>query len=231
MLLHILAKSWKKVLAKVPDAQLYIIGSGKLYNRNSHLGKFGIADENYEKEFIKFLVDNNKKLLPSVHFLGLLGEDKYKILGNCKVAVPNPSGNTECLPITVIEMQLMGCNITTIKHPAYYDTVMNMSYLFDKESELADYIVRRLKDTPDNYDNLYDFVFTKFNTEISLERWETCLKNDSACIEGISTVLYHHKILKDKLLGAKLKYAVLKYIPPIERFYDFWKYHILSIKN
>lgn len=228
---HILAKSWKQVLAKIPDAQLYIIGSGKLYNRNSHLGKYGIADENYEKRIIKFLVDESENILPSVHFLGLLGEDKYKILGNCKVAVPNPSGNTECLPVTVIEMQLMGCNITTIKHPAYYDTVMNMSYLFDKESKLADYIVARLKDTPDDYDDLYNFVFTKFNTEASLERWEDSLKNDSFCVEKISAILYHHKMLKDKLFRAKMKYTMLRYIPPIERFYDFWKYHILNIKN
>ena len=42
--LHLLTKAWSSVLKEVPDAQLYIIGSGNLYNQNEKLGKYGIAE-------------------------------------------------------------------------------------------------------------------------------------------------------------------------------------------
>ncbi|MCB6981976.1 glycosyltransferase, partial [Bacteroides uniformis] len=47
----LLASAWPAVLAKVPDAQLFVVGSGKLYNRNSVLGKWNIADEKFENKF------------------------------------------------------------------------------------------------------------------------------------------------------------------------------------
>lgn len=54
---HVLAKAWKKVLESVPDAQLNVIGSGKLYDRNVKLGKYGVAVEEYENEFMPYLTD------------------------------------------------------------------------------------------------------------------------------------------------------------------------------
>ena len=48
---HVLAKAWKDVLKEVPDAKLNVIGSGKLYNRGSQLGKYGIADKEYEESW------------------------------------------------------------------------------------------------------------------------------------------------------------------------------------
>ena len=40
----ILAKEWKKVVKKVPSAQLYVIGSGKLYDDNIKLGRLNLAE-------------------------------------------------------------------------------------------------------------------------------------------------------------------------------------------
>ena len=36
---HVLAKAWKKVLAEVSDAKLIVLGSGKLYNRETSMGR------------------------------------------------------------------------------------------------------------------------------------------------------------------------------------------------
>lgn len=117
----LLASAWPAVLAKVPDAQLFVVGSGKLYNRNSVLGKWNIADEKFENKFMKHITNDNQ-VLPSVHFLGVLGEEKNDLLLKCRVGVPNPSGNTETFGFTAIEMQSMGCNITTMKCSGYLDT-------------------------------------------------------------------------------------------------------------
>lgn len=69
---HILAKSWKKVLQKIPQARLQVIGSGQLYNKNSKLGKYGIAEEQYETKFMRYLVDKKGNVLDSVNFFGVL---------------------------------------------------------------------------------------------------------------------------------------------------------------
>lgn len=217
---HVLARNWKKVLAKVPDAQLYIIGTGKLYDRNAILGKFGFAQKDYEDYFMKYLVDSDGNLLPSVHFLGLLGEEKYKILGSCKVAVPNPTGLSECLPITTIEMQLMGCNITTILHPAYLDTVFNTDYLYKKEAQLSQYIVKRLLDARENYDDLFNYVTSKFGIEGNIQRWEDILNNiDVPKIEPISQYHFQFKSVKDLLFHIKNTHDFLGKLPSIEQYY------------
>ena len=50
---HILAEAWKDVLKVFPQAKLNVIGNGKLYDRNSKLGHYGIAEEEYEKQLVR----------------------------------------------------------------------------------------------------------------------------------------------------------------------------------
>lgn len=76
---HILAEQWKKIVEQVPDAELYVIGSGSLYSKGARLGEYGIADSEYEKRFVPYLTDEQGKILNSVHFCGVLGQEKYEI--------------------------------------------------------------------------------------------------------------------------------------------------------
>jgi len=226
---HVLARAWKKVLKKVPDANLYIIGTGKLYNRTAVLGKYNIAEKDYEAYFMKYLTDSDGNLLPSVHFEGLLTEEKYDVLGSCKVGVPNPTGGTECLPITSIEMQLMGCSITTINHAAYLDTVYNHKYLYYRESQLSKYIIKRLFEKGDSYDDLFGYVINKFGVEGNIQRWEYIILNvNKEMLEPVSGYANQMKEFKDVLLRMKCAYPQLIILPPIERFYNFFRYRILK---
>lgn len=226
---HVLAKAWKQVVKEVPDAQLYVIGSGKLYDKNSSLGEYGIAEQSYEDSFIKYLKDRDGHLLPSVHFLGLLGTEKWAVLGKCKVGVPNPTGDSETFCNCGIEMQLMGCNIVTIKHPAYLDTIMNKNYLFKHEGQLAEYIVQRLKGRPDNFDSLYNFVSKKFSVEKIIQKWESMFFNNEQIVEPASENDYHCKRLKNCLFWLKYRIPVFRTLPTIESFVNFYKYHILQL--
>lgn len=220
---HILAKAWKQVLSEIPDANLYVIGSGTLYNSEAKLGKYGIAEEAYESQFIPYLTNKKGDLLPSVHFMGLLKEEKYDVMGKCKVAVPNPSGLSECLPITSIEMQLMGCNIVTIQHAAFYDTVFNKNFLYKNERSLTNFIVKRLVSKRDDYEDLYTFVTSNFGINENIDRWEDIVINieNNPELENISQYHIQNKKLKNKILHLKIKFSILNCIPCIEQIYMF----------
>lgn len=165
-----LAQAWPSVINRVPDAQLFVIGSGKLYGRNAKLGEWGIAEESFEKDFMPYIVENGE-IIDSVHFLGILGKEKYDVLSKCKVGVPNPSGVSETFGYTAVEMEFMDCQVTTIKCAGYLDTVCDKTNLYSNTDELADYIVRLLKN--DSYDNKVVLEYIKqFSVEKIAEDWE-----------------------------------------------------------
>lgn len=165
---HYLAKAWPKVLKSIPDAELYVIGSGKLYSRNSKLGKWGIASEEYEQEFMPYLIENNK-IHPSVHFMGILGNEKFDVLSMCKVGVPNPSGESETFGFTAVEMQLFGSLVTTMRCPGYVDTVCNQDNLYNSVEELPSFIIELLKRNVNN-DDILSFV-DRFSLDKVCNEW------------------------------------------------------------
>lgn len=227
---HLLAKAWKEILNEIPDAQLYVIGNGKLYDRSSKLGKYGIAEETYENEFIDFVTDKNKKILPSVHFLGTMGIEKNDILKVCKVGVPNPSGNTETFGIGAVEMQLMGCKIVTIKCPGYMDTVHSSNLLYNNKRQLACFVIKALRKTKvnDEYLDVYKFINNNFSFENIINRWEFELINykENISIHSDLKNNYHLKRLKEKLRVAKSIFPFLEIIPSVELCWNFKKKYL-----
>lgn len=214
---HLLAKAWPEVIKRIPDAQLYVIGSGRLYDKSAELGQYGIASDDYEKLFMPYLLDEGGNIHSSVHFLGVLGNEKNDVLGRCKVGVPNPSGLTETFCITAIEMQLLGCSLTTIRHHAYLDTVFNKEYLYTRDTQLAEYIVKRFESSSDEYEEVYNFIAKRFSTERSLRRWQDMLcRLDNTSIEPYSGYAYHYKWLKAFLLRLKIACPFFNVLPSVE---------------
>ncbi len=220
---HILAKAWPIILQIVPDAQLYVIGTSQLYGKNFKVGKYGIAEQDYEDEFMPFLTDSNGKILPSVHFEGLLGDEKYEIMGKCKVGVPNPTGITETFCLSGVEMELMGCSICTIKVPVYEETIMNKKYLFDDITQIADFVSRRLLDIPDDYEDLYHFATKKFSIEKSMLRWEQLINTNEV------EIVDKYTKIKRSLLLFICKYRFL-YVTRVCNFMRYRiKHHLLKV--
>ncbi len=172
---HILAKAWKQIIVAVPDAKLNVIGKGNLYDKTIKLGDFGLASQNYEKEFIPYLTDNNGKLLPSVQFFGNLGAEKKEILQRTKVGVPNPSGISETFCISAIEMQAAGCLIATKKWPAYLDTVFRNGILINKKSDLADAVITLLHREDNDYEQMYSWLNRNFEYNKIAFEWNRLL--------------------------------------------------------
>lgn len=169
---HLLAKAWSEVLKYVPDAKLNVIGSGKLYNRNAKLGKYGIAEDTYECQFMPYLTDCEGKILPSVKFWGVLGIEKNDVLRHTKVGVPNPSGVSETFCITALEMQAMGCLVTTIDFGGFRNTVYRKTgKLYKNPKDLARCICDLLEAKDNDIDDFYNFMERQFAFEKVAKDW------------------------------------------------------------
>ncbi len=108
-----LAKIWPKILKKIPDARLQVIGSGKLYGSDNKLGEYGIAEDKFEKMFMKYLTDEQGRIMPQVTFAGLIeGGGKNVLLKNTSVGIVNPIAKTECCCTSSIDFA--SCDIPVV---------------------------------------------------------------------------------------------------------------------
>lgn len=171
-----LAKIWKGVLDEVPDAQLNVIGTGQLYRRDQELGKYGIAEEIFENSFIKYLTDSRGNIMESVHFLGLLGEEKEKVFSDTKVGVVNPSALTETFCISGVEMQACGIPVVTRKKHGLLSTVINgkTGYLFNTRNDFKTSLIKLLKNGKVNKEYSQQariFVTEEFDYRNVIDQW------------------------------------------------------------
>lgn len=213
---HLLAEAWPKILKEVPDAELYVIGSGRLYDNRSKLGKWGIADYSYENLFMQYLCENDK-ILPSVHFMGNMGQEKNEILLKAKVGVPNPSGITETFCISAVEMQMMGEVVTTIDYPGFLDTVKN-GIIYHRHYDLAKNVIRLLKeqDNP-NYEETMNFFEKHFSYDSVIQKWEAFLCSGVVESAPMHNIWYRLKWLKIIKRNVSRKFSFIYKLPPIER--------------
>lgn len=120
-----LFKVWEKVKKRHPDAILNIIGSGKLYDRNSKLGKFGITDSATEKKIEPYILDDKGELSKDINFLGIMGSEKYDIFANSTVGMVNPSARTETFGMGIIEMASATLPVVTKNWNGHPDTALD----------------------------------------------------------------------------------------------------------
>ena len=213
---HILAEAWPKVVERVPDANLYVIGSGRLYIKNAQLGTYGLAGASYEERFMQYLArDGGGK--GKVHFLGIMGNEKKDSLLKARVGVPNPSGISETFCISAVEMQQYGATVTTINFPGYLDTVKNGKLITRKDS-LADSIVALLQSEDDNYDMALDYFENEFSYEHIAELWRQLLIDGSPAMEKkIPRLNYRLKWLKEVCRIIKKVLPLSDRLPMLER--------------
>ena len=135
----ILASIWPDIVKKVPDAKLMVIGSGKLYNRNQTLGKYGIAESSFEDSFMRYLTNENGSIIESVSFCGLVdSQRKDRLMLESSVGVVNPSAKTETCCMCAVEFESRGVPVATKGAHALVETVQ------DKRTGLLSITRRRL---------------------------------------------------------------------------------------
>lgn len=179
---HVLARAWPRIVKKVPDAQLNVIGTGKIYDRGAELGEYQIAQKDYEKSFMTYLTDSNGIILKNVHFWGILGSEKMDIICDTAVGIVNPTALTETFCMSAIEMELCGTPIVSRKKWGLLDTVKHKEtgYLFRKERQFISYVVKLLRDRALNKRmsrNARKYVITQFDAEGIILKWNKLIED------------------------------------------------------
>lgn len=215
---HILANAWKTILAQVPQAQLHVIGSGTLYDRNSRLGSYGIAEESYERSFIQGITDGQGTLLPSVHFHGVLGTEKKEWIAKTSVGVPNPSGRTETFGISALDFSARGVPVVTVAAGGFLDTVISgkTGLLYADPSALAENVVTLLKDSQMNlqYGKAGMMFAREFEPEHTIGRWHTLF--EMVCRDEKPKLEMPETFLKSNLKQLRIANRKLKSVLHLE---------------
>ena len=202
---HVLASMWKDILTEVPRAKLYVVGSGRLYVKDAKLGSYGLADEEYEPMFMKYLTDESGKIIPSVKFLGTLGAEKSEIYYKTTVGVVNPTGLTENLAMSAVDMEACGVPVVTRAVSGLFEAVHHgeTGFLGYNLEEIKKYIILLLKDKELNLRlgrNAKDHAEKTFSPEVVVKQWLKLFDDvlDNRPCEYIPPTLHNtgHKRLK-----------------------------------
>ena len=172
---HILASMWKDILKEVPEAKLYVVGSGKLYNKFIELGPLGVAEKEYEDMFASSLMIDGK-LMPSVNFLGTLGQEKTEVYYKTTVGVMNHSGASETFGISAIDMEACGVPVVTRAINGLFDTIKHgkTGLLGRNNDQIKNYIIKLLKDKELNLKlgrQAKEFAESEFLPEKLVKQW------------------------------------------------------------
>lgn len=230
---HELAKIWPKIEKKVPNAKLYVIGDGKLYNRDTKLGVYGVAEEKYEKKFMRYLVDKNGEIKSNVKLFGSIGgKEKINIMSLAKVGVVNPTGKTETFGIGAVEFQALGIPVVTKAINGFFDTVINnkTGKLVKNRKEMLRSIINLLQDNVKNNEMGNQgrvFVNETFNIKDICLQWiylfKDIIENNNVVIDLEAKNKRNNLKWLRELNRRVKKVPILKNLPAIIDYIDIVK--------
>ena len=177
--LDYLTNAWPKIVRKVPQAKLNVIGSASVYNSNASLGSLGIASPQYEDKILEPLKKNG--ILNSVSFLGKLNNaEMYESLKDCSVGVVNPVGSGETFCISALNFAVMGIPVVGANYGGLRTTLpKKCGYRINSKSQLIQRVVELLKNNEKNKqfgDNYKAFAESSFTVDNFYESWLTLIE-------------------------------------------------------
>lgn len=214
-------KAWKKISSEIPGIQLYIMGGGKLYNKDSVLGPLGLAEKNYEESIARYITDDRGELMANVHLLGVIGKEKNDIFGNCRLGIVNPIGS-ETLCITALEMESCGLPVVSRRKGGtlYSIEEKQTGMLFGNQKEMICAIKKIIYDDSE-YERLHQnglsFVRSNFAPIQICEKWNKLFS--AVCYNGVfmqERIANRSALLEDRLIYANQQIRKkLFFFPPI----------------
>jgi len=222
-----LARLWPRVREVHPSAQLHVIGSGQLYDRSLPLGPLGLADADFERQFLPPLLDASGDLDPSVTFHGIVGVQKYAMLRRASVGVANPTGETETFCAAAVEFQIVGVPVVSAAEGGLLDTVVHgeTGLLCRTDAELVDAITTLLGDPQRRRamgEKAAAFARERFTFERAVAGWLKLLDQIESgqrprLLPPKSNLGHHRKWLKEGVRIGKRVVPPWRALPPIER--------------
>lgn len=225
-----LCRIWKGILREVPDARLLVLGSGTLYG-SSKLGKYGIAADEYEREFIPYITDSDGNLLKSIKFLGNVGAEKQQIFLQSSVGVINPSTSTstETFGLGIVEMNDASLPVVTYIKPGYIDTIVNgeTGIMSSSLEDLQYQIIRLLKDPQENKrlgENGKMFI-RRFSPDVILPQWLDLLSRVAVDVfkpSSLKATRPYTKYFKwARMFNCELRFRLgLRFLPSFVKCFD-----------
>lgn len=222
-----LAKKWHTLEKKDSDIQLYVIGSGALYNTKNKLGKYGLAQDKYERKFIKYLIDKHGNIKDNVHFMGVVGfEDKLKIMNKSAVGILNPLGKDETFCIGAVEFEALGVPVTARKKYAFLDTAADgeAGLLYKNYRGMVNNIIRLINDSNLNKSlgESAALFAARFDIPAVTKEWHSLLddvysgKEQLSC-RNLHNIRYNKKILR--IINMKIR-NIFPFMPSILWYED-----------
>ena len=148
-------KVWRKLYDNNIKVDFNIIGSARLYNSKKKLGKYGIALEEYEKEFIKYLIDNNDNLLKEVKLFGIQSHlDKVDTINSSYLGIS--ASQEETFGLIALEFAALGKPFVALNTLGYDDVVKNgeTGILVYNEEDLYKALLLMLNKDVDEYNKM-----------------------------------------------------------------------------
>jgi glycosyltransferase involved in cell wall biosynthesis len=214
---HIVAKVWKRVIKKHADAHLHVIGSGQLYDSKLKLGEYELAENRYEKKFMKYLIDNNNKVLNSVTFYGRLGSEKFDVLRKCSIGIFNPKLKDEVFPTTIIEMNSVGIFVIGGKTFGVNEIIEDNinGFILNRKSKLLNVITKTL-DQFEKFDlDFKNGVISRLNSEVVkiTDDWYKLISNEF--FQDSPKVDFSLRLMRLRVLNQKISGKLLIKLPAI----------------
>ncbi|MGO4933587.1 glycosyltransferase family 4 protein [Clostridium perfringens] len=211
---HKIAKVWSQLNLKDSRYKLMVIGNGKLYNSKKQMGKYGIAEGDYEKKFLKYIVDENGYIKKDITFYGVLGnEEKINVMSKADIGIANPTGKSETFCIVAVEFQALGIPVISAKKNGLLDTIKNnkSGILVKNNFQLYKSIVKlgenqKYREEMGNYG--FRYVRENFNMEKIAKKWLEIFEEVYYGKENINDLQFNNifsnlKIIRE--LNRKLK--------------------------
>ena len=184
-----LAKAWPNVRKLLPNAELTVIGSAQLYDRNSQLGPLGVAEPDFEfSNIIPYLgatIEATKR--NGVQFLGLASpRTLHSVIASSNIGIINPNCSrselAECCSISSLEIQALGTAIVGGNIGGNKETIKNgeTGILINSEKELANTLIKLLSSPELSRrmgKNGIKWVRDNFSRELTVQRWTALLES------------------------------------------------------
>jgi glycosyltransferase involved in cell wall biosynthesis len=176
--LHLLTRSWSYILKRFPHAKLNIIGSAKLYDSTTQLGRYSLAEPEYETKLIRHLVKADKSL-NSVRIHGVLSESELtEVLKKTWIGVPNPSARTETFCVSSTDFQKNGIPVVVKAKNGMLDTMipnttgLTFNYNFQLKLKIVELLKTKQKIKRFS-DNGPIFISSTFDSSSIINKWNS----------------------------------------------------------